>query len=230
MSDDAAVPKINKVPSGTYAETLPPDCPPSDAVKPSERFAYRLLMELPAKREDFDSHAKLEKKAPSPGNRWYGKCSVMGSQSSSSNAITGKTLLYFDGPQIIHLNETNESGTSVIAVAVDYDDSEMEQPFFACYICKDDWERYAEGKKDLYYLFSNALQGECYFFDLRAQHNEVVQSRLASNEEVENSDFWPDKGFLFSGHSEDMDEFCGIFKPRIDLGANIIWEEMVYSF
>ncbi|MBF0154877.1 MAG: hypothetical protein HQL64_14140 [Magnetococcales bacterium] len=132
---------------------------------------------------------------------------------STLDATLKKTLLYFDGPQIMLLTDARHS--IIVAVAVERDD--MEQPFFACRVDKRHWEKYMSGKADLHYLFSNALSGVYYFFDLAAEDKSIVELRLALPDEIENNDFWPETGFFSSSHTETMGDskentsICQIF-------------------
>ncbi|MBF0137703.1 MAG: hypothetical protein HQL65_15825 [Magnetococcales bacterium] len=126
----------------------------------------------------------------------------MSKQSPILSATMIDTLLYFDGPQLILLSD-NSIHKKIIAIAVDQDgmDCYMDQPFFACRIKGDNFEKYMSGKADLLYLFSHASRNEYYFFDLYKEENDVVKLIRASDREVKNNDFWPGKGIFSSSHN-----------------------------
>lgn len=117
-------------------------------------------------------------------------------QQSRLHATISKTLLYYDGPQIILLN--GFSNMPIIAVAVNYDG--MEYPFFACYTQQKHLDKYIHGKADLHFVFANAHMSEYYFFDLFEANNDVVNLIRATSDESRNNDFWPSKGFFSSNH------------------------------
>ncbi|MBF0439400.1 MAG: hypothetical protein HQL93_09800 [Magnetococcales bacterium] len=112
-------------------------------------------------------------------------------------ATISETLLYYDGPQLVLLSGAN--GDKGIAVAITRDG--MEYPFFACYIHQKILEKYLIGKVDLYYLFSNASSSAYYFFDLFLVKNDIVSLERVSEDEAQNKDYWPEKGFFSSNHS-----------------------------
>ena len=109
-----------------------------------------------------------------------------------------KTLVYYDGPQLV-LFET-DLGHNMIAVAVERDG--MVIPFFCCSVRQSHWEAYLNGcSLDLYALFKQALWGEYYFFDWWDDSIDgEVDLIEATPEEANNKEFWPGRGFFASAH------------------------------
>lgn len=68
--------------SGSYlwAEPLPSDCPPKDAISPNNDSFYRLVNSFPPNDEDFHSHRKLYPNKPFHANECVARsCSVFSS-------------------------------------------------------------------------------------------------------------------------------------------------------
>lgn len=107
-------------------------------------------------------------------------------------------LVYFDGPQVALLHARK---MHVIAVAIEKDD--MEYPFFCCRVYKNNWQRYMDGKADLHFLFANAAMDSYYFFDWNQINDDgFVDLVKATDEEASNLEYWPEKGFFSSSHTE----------------------------
>lgn len=116
-----------------------------------------------------------------------------------------KTLVYYDGPQVVRL-ETTENHT-VIAVALPtlrgaY--SGMIHPFLAAEITDHQWESYEDGEIDLRELFVNPGWRRWYLFDLGEETDVLDRTAMfrVGEDVYRNPDYLPDPGFLAENHTE----------------------------
>lgn len=112
-----------------------------------------------------------------------------------------KTLVFYDGPQLVLLRSAR--GLHVIAVAIEKDG--LAQPFFACEVVERDFNKYLAGKADLHYLFRSAVAGIYYFFDLAETDGDWINLIRANPSEIAD-DYFPDVGFFMRSHTELMDD------------------------
>ena len=150
---------------------------------------------------------------------------MMCQQPPNIKATIHKALVYFDCPQVIILYGTKKS--RIIAVAVERDG--MEYPFFSCCISEKNWDKYMEGKTDLRYLFDNAASKKYYFFDLNETEDNNIELILAQASDVKNDDYWPEKGFFSSSHTEIWDEYQAVTNTAHSLNIDGTWEPSDFS-
>lgn len=138
-----------------------------------------------------------------------------------------QTLMYYDGPQVVLLT-IGKKGSTMVAVAIQKDG--MEYPFFGCAVKKRDWERYLEGKVDLFYLFANATVGHKYFFDLdKLGDDGVVTLKKATDAELEVPDIWPDRGFFATYHTEPLADLPNVENDIQVFNIDGTWEAVDFS-
>ncbi|WP_417826462.1 hypothetical protein [Thalassospira povalilytica] len=111
-------------------------------------------------------------------------------------------LVYYDEPQVILL----QGKKNIHAIAVAVNKEGMDYPFFCCEVYKKDWLKYKNQKADLYFLFENALSNKYYFFDLNKQINGNVELINATKDEKYDLEYWPERGFFASNHTEILEE------------------------
>ncbi|MBF0166199.1 MAG: hypothetical protein HQL45_01105 [Alphaproteobacteria bacterium] len=118
------------------------------------------------------------------------------------NANFIQTLMYYDGPQIVLLS-LGKTGANIVGVAIEKEG--MDYPFFACAVKKRDWQRYIDGKVDLFYLFKNPAGGRRYFFDLNkiTDDSRVSLQQAKGNENFDNA-YWPERGVFSTCHTEEL--------------------------
>src|SRR5437764_7668491 len=92
-----------------------------------------------------------------------------------------KTLVYYDGPQILLLRSPRN--LHMIGAAVERPD--MKFPFFACTVVEREFRKYMLGKADLHYVYKTSRN--FYFFDLDKEKNNIVPMRRATDEEIEDA-------------------------------------------
>ena len=109
-------------------------------------------------------------------------------------------LVFYDEPQVVLL----EGAKKIHSIAVAVEKEGMEYPFFCCEIYKRDWLKYLNQKADLYFLFKNALNRKYYFFDWNDQNERKVNLIKATEEEIKNPEFWPERGFFAVNHTETL--------------------------
>lgn len=133
-------------------------------------------------------------------------------------------LVYFDGPQVALLRANK---TNVIAVAVEKDG--MEYPFFCCRVYKHHWQRYLDGKADLHFLFSNPAMGDYFFFDWNEINEDgFVKLIKATEQEANNLDYWPDRGFFSSAHTEMIKNASSNVSSKV-FNIDGTWDAMDFS-
>ncbi|TXM96738.1 hypothetical protein FV242_33185, partial [Methylobacterium sp. WL64] len=119
---------------------------------------------------------------------------------TASTAQLAQTLTYFDGPQVALLR--TDRNREMLAVHVDRDD--MNHAMFACEINKSTLRKYMDQRFDLRYTFTDSEYGiKHYFFDWDSMHDKIVKLKIATKDEIENEDFYPEPGFFSRHHTRE---------------------------
>jgi hypothetical protein len=124
----------------------------------------------------------------------------MATNKAPIHATLTTVLIYYDGPQLIHLKSI--VGNNMVAVAVDHKDS--ANMYFGCEVRDKDFARYLDGKVDLKYLLSNAMRNRYYLFDgdkLSDDGSFIEIKPLKSGEEKQES-YWPKAGLFSRSHTQ----------------------------
>ena len=107
-------------------------------------------------------------------------------------------LVYFDGPQLALLSAGK---SKLMAVAIEKEG--MDYAFFCCAPYKHHLNKYMEGKADLYFLFENSAMGRYFFFDWnQLDQDRSIKLIKASEADILNPDYWPQRGFFSTAHTE----------------------------
>lgn len=137
-----------------------------------------------------------------------------------------QTLMYYDGPQVVLL-KFGKTGANLVAVAIEKEG--MEYPFFGCVVRKKNWEKYVEGKADLFYLFANATEGHRYFFDLARLEDDEASLTKASDVALGDPNIWPERGFFATYHSEPLEEAPEFDNDIQEFNIDGTWEAVDFS-
>lgn len=111
-----------------------------------------------------------------------------------------QVLEYYDGPQAVLLQKSND--VKIVAVAVDDDDD--NDKFFGSSISYDQWERYRRGYVDFRSLFMYPRWKEWYLFNLKYDQDSKVIIGLPLNNRDKYEEFIPGSGFFAYDHSENI--------------------------
>jgi hypothetical protein len=113
-----------------------------------------------------------------------------------------RTLVVYDGPQVVLLESTRNQLMPAVAVTKR---AGMLLPFFACEVFKKDFAKYAAGKADLHYLFRSAAGGRYYFFDWACLSDDTAELTPATQQEAADEGNFPQPGFFAESHTHPLD-------------------------
>src|SRR5215468_4611178 len=106
-------------------------------------------------------------------------------------------LVDYDGIQLLLLKTDRKH--YMLAMAIQRD--RMDDPFFGCEITDKIYDSYFDEKADLHFAFRQAIGKKYYFFDLSKKVDNYVQLEMATNDDTENSFYWPQVGFFSRSHT-----------------------------
>ena len=112
-SDVIAAEQLTAV--STYRETLPTNCPPTDATPPNQQIVYRLTLSDPPTQSDFDSNAARGRSMRPNGNACdHASCSmVIACDKGRQRLIDMSNLPFYKEKRtyIAHISIHDKSGT-----------------------------------------------------------------------------------------------------------------------
>lgn len=118
------------------------------------------------------------------------------SQRKATSATIDKTLVYYDGPQLLLLR--SEYNDPLLAVAIEKDG--YRYPLLCCQMLPRVLNKYMEGTVDLRFVFNQTPVSRMYFADIGQKFGDRIRLVKAKEGEL-NEDVYPDSGLFARLHT-----------------------------